>query len=184
MLSATLKSGLLVALLSTMSITASPVLAGGLVSEIRGGVLAHDVPDLWSGFRRETTSPDVNLELLLSPSALFFGGTLRPAIGASINTGGDTSHVYADARWQYDLPAGLFVSLGLGGAIHDGNLGPEDPDRKALGSRLLFHMPLEVGYHFDEHNLVSVYFEHTSNAYTQDFNEGLDRLGIRYGYHF
>jgi hypothetical protein len=31
---------------------------------------------------------------------------------------------------------------------------------------------------------VSVYFEHTSNAYTEKFNEGLDRIGVRYGYRF
>ena len=43
---------------------------------------------------------------------------------------------------------------------------------------------MEVGYHLDEHNDVSVYFEHMSNAYTEKFNEGLDRIGVRYGYRF
>ncbi|HKJ62044.1 MAG TPA: acyloxyacyl hydrolase [Hyphomicrobiales bacterium] len=161
-----------------------PACADGLVSEVKVGVLAHDVPDLWSGFQREEDSVDINAELLLSPSAVFFGGTLRPAIGASVNTAGDTSHAYIDARWQYDFPDGLFFSAGLGGAVHDGNLDPSDPDRKALGSRLLFHIPVELGYQIDDHNNLSVYFEHTSNGYTQDFNEGLDRLGIRYGYRY
>ncbi len=147
-------------------------------------MLAHDVPDLWSGFQREKGTADINIEALLSPSAIFFGGTLRPAVGASINTGGQTSHVYVDARWQYETPSGIFFGLGLGAAVHDGNLDPSDPDRKALGSRLLFHIPAELGFHFDDHNSLSVYFEHTSNAYTQEFNEGLDRLGIRYGYRF
>jgi hypothetical protein len=55
---------------------------------------------------------------------------------------------------------------------------------KALGSRVLFHIPVEIGLRFDDHNSLSVYFEHTSNGYTQDFNEGLDRLGVRYGYRF
>jgi lipid A 3-O-deacylase len=158
--------------------------AGGLFSEVKIGILDHDVPDLWSGFRREEESADINLEALLSPSVMFFGGTIRPAIGASVNTSGQTSHAYLDARWQYETPAGIFFGLGLGGAIHNGELDDHDPDRKALGSRLLFHIPIEVGYRFDEHNSVSMYFEHTSNGYTQDFNEGLDRLGIRYGYHF
>jgi hypothetical protein len=60
----------------------------------------------------------------------------------------------------------------------------EDWDRKALGSRVLFHFPAEIGYRFDERNSLSVYFEHTSNGYTVHPNEGLDRLGIRYGYRF
>ncbi len=158
--------------------------AEDLVSELKIGILDHDVPDLWSGFRREEDGADINVEALLSPSVLFFGGTIRPAIGATINTQGDTSHAYVDARWQYELPGGVFFGVGLGGAIHDGEVDPVDPDRKALGSRLLFHIPAELGYRFDEHSSLSLYFEHTSNAYTQDSNEGLDRLGIRYGYGF
>ena len=113
-----------------------------------------------------------------------FFGTIRPAIGASINTDGQTSHGYIDARWTYDAPSGVFVGLGLGGAVHDGNTGKSDPNRKALGSTLLFHIPLEIGYRLDPHNSISAYFEHTSNAYTQKYNEGMDRLGIRYGYRF
>lgn len=158
--------------------------AGDLISELKFGVLAHDVPFLWSNFQREEGTVDINFEALLSPSAAFLGGTLRPAIGASINSGGQTSHAYIDARWQYEMTSGIFFGLGVGAAVHDGNLEATDPDRKALGSRVLFHIPLELGYHFDQHNSLSLYFEHTSNAYTQDVNEGLDRLGIRYGYRF
>jgi lipid A 3-O-deacylase len=161
-----------------------PASAGDLFSEIKVGVLDHDTPDLWSGFRREEDSADINVEALLSPSAAFFGGTIRPAIGATINTHGETSHAYIDARWQYEKAAGIFVGLGVGAAIHDGNLDPTDPDKKALGSRLLFHIPAELGYRFDQHNSFSLYFEHVSNANTQDSNEGMDRLGIRYGYRF
>jgi lipid A 3-O-deacylase len=163
---------------------AAPAVAGDLVSELKIGVLAHDVPDLWSGFQREEGTADINIEALLAPSVVFFGGTLRPAIGASINTGGQTSHAYIDARWQYETASGIFFGVGVGAAIHDGNLDASDPDRKALGSTLLFHFPEELGYRFDEHSSFSLYFEHISNGFTQDVNEGLDRLGIRYGYRF
>ncbi|MGB0085490.1 MAG: hypothetical protein WBP94_08985, partial [Rhodomicrobiaceae bacterium] len=40
--------------------------AGDLISELKIGILDHDVPDLWSGFRREENSADINLEALLS----------------------------------------------------------------------------------------------------------------------
>jgi lipid A 3-O-deacylase len=162
----------------------STALAEGFVHELTIGALSHDVPDLWSRFRRETVSADINIEAQLSPSMALFMGTLRPAIGGSINTDGQTSHAYIDARWTYEAPSGLFLGLGLGGAVHDGNTDKSDPSRKALGSRLLFHIPLELGYRLDAHNSVSAYFEHTSNAYTQTYNEGMDRLGIRYGYRF
>src|SRR5262245_39171535 len=58
--------------------------------EIRAGVLAHDVPGLWSGFRLENGGVDINAELL-GPGVAFLGGTLRPAIGGTVNTSGYTS---------------------------------------------------------------------------------------------
>lgn len=158
--------------------------AGDLISELKIGILAHDVPDLWSGFQLETDAPDINVEVIFARYVPFLGGRIHPALGGSINTGGGTSHAYLDARWQIDGPAGLFFAIGLGAAIHNGETGPDEPDMKALGSRVLFHIPAEIGIRFDEHNSLSVYFEHTSNAYTMDYNEGLDRLGVRYGYRF
>ena len=151
--------------------------------ELRAGVLAHDVPGLWSGFRLENGGVDINAELL-GPGVAFLGGTLRPALGGSVNTSGYTSKAYLDARWEIDLRYGVFFGLGLGAAIHDGNLDPTDPDRKALGSRVLFHIPFELGYRFDERQSISVYFEHTSNGNLADHNEALDNIGVRYGYRF
>jgi hypothetical protein len=158
--------------------------AGGFIDEVKIGVLAHDVPDLWSGFRAEPSSADINIEALFSPSVAFLGGTIRPALGASINTQGYTSNVYLDARWQLETSCGIFFGLGVGGTVHDGQLKLENWDEKALGSRVLFHIPAEIGYRFDAHNSLSAYFEHMSNAYTVDPNEGMDRLGVRYGYRF
>jgi lipid A 3-O-deacylase len=155
-----------------------------LVQELKIGILSHDIPYLWSGFRRERVSADVNIEALLTPSAPMFGGTIRPAIGGSINTAGATTHGYFDLRWQYEILAGFVFGIGIGAAIHDGQLQLLDPNRKALGSRVLFHIPVEIGYRLDAHHSMSIYFEHISNAYIVRPNEGLDRLGIRYGYRF
>ena len=151
--------------------------------EMRLGVLAHDVPDLWSGFRLER-GVDINGEILFGSGLAVLGGRLRPAIGASVNTAGYTSKGYIDARWEIDCPSGIFFGLGLGAAVHNGNLDPTDPDRKALGSRVLFHIPFEVGLRLDERQSISIYFEHTSNAYTKASNEGLDNIGVRYGVRF
>ena len=151
--------------------------------EFRGGVLAHEVPGLWSGFRLES-GVDINAELLFGSGFPILGGTIRPAIGATVNTAGDTNKAYVDARWEIEGPSGIFLGLGLGAAVHDGLLDPTDPDRKALGSRVLFHIPIEIGWRFDERNSISVYFEHISNGFLADSNEGLDSIGVRYGYRF
>lgn len=161
-----------------------PAHAQSIVHEIKGGVLYHDVPHLWSGFQIEPKSADINAELLFAPGIGLFGGTIRPAIGGAVNTEGATSHAYLDARWELEGPAGLFFGLGLGAAVHDGRIDPDRWDRKALGSHVLLHIPVEVGLRLDKHSSLSVYFEHTSNANTADFNEALDRLGVRYGWRF
>ena len=151
--------------------------------EIKFGVLHHDTNGLWSGFRRER-GVDFNLEAIFTPHVKFIGGTIRPAFGGSVNTAGDTSKLYAGLRWQYEHTSGMFFSMGLGGAIHDGKLNLERYDRKALGSRALFHMPIEIGYRLGARSSLSVYFDHISNASLADPNEGMDTLGGRFGYRF
>lgn len=177
--------------------TAGAAQAGDLSTELKVGGLAHDVnprfvdgkPSFF-GNHVEEASLDVNFEALFPPFRRLLGGTLRPAIGATVNTVGATSHAYADVRWQYETPSGIFFALGVGAAVHDGNLGPEDSDRRPLGTRVLFHIPVEVGLRVDERNSVSLYWEHTSNAWLyqfglgEDYNPGMDRVGVRYGYRF
>jgi len=163
-----------------------------LSTELKLGLLAHDVnpryvdgePSLF-GNHVEPASLDINLEALFPP--IFrpvLGGTLRPAVGVTINTAGGTSQAYADMRWQYELPSDMFFALGVGAAVHDGNIGPEDPDHRALGSRVLFHIPVELGVRVDERNSVSLLWDHASNAGLNEENPGMDRVGLRYGYRF
>ena len=161
-----------------------PTRAQGIVSEVKIGGLYHDPGDLWSGFRLERPTTVLNTEVVFSPHVRFLGGVVRPALGATFNFIGGTSKAYIDARWELETASGIFIALGVGAAIHDGAVGPTDPIRKALGSRVLFHFPAELGWRWDDHNSVSVYFEHVSNGYTQDVNEGLDAIGVRYGYRF
>ena len=155
----------------------------GLIHQMKFGVLAHDVGDLWSGFRREN-GVDLNIEVVFAPSLNVLGGALRPALGGSINTNGDTSKGYFDILWQYNFSSGIFVVTGVGAAVHDGKLHATHVGRKALGSRVLFHIPLEVGYFLTSRTTLSVYFDHISNAYTAQQNEGMDTVGARLGYVF
>lgn len=169
--------------LAAPAVEAQEPLARASSFELRGGVLAHDVPLLWSGFQLEK-GVDINVEALFGQGWQVLGGTLRPALGTSINTSGFTSKAYLDARWEVDLAPRIFMGLGLGAAVHDGKLDPFWADRKALGSHVLFHIPFELGFRLDERQSVSLYFEHMSNGNFANYNEALDNLGVRYGVKF
>ena len=56
--------------------------------------------------------------------------------------------------------------------------------RLSIGRRVLFHDSIEYGYRLDEHRSVSLFFEHISNASSAAKNQGLDTLGLRFGYRF
>ena len=159
----------------------SPVTAFFTISEIRIGALDHDTTGLWSGFSRERAGVDANLEVLLGPLARTFGGILRPAVGATLNTSGQTSKAYADLRWERESASGFFFALGMGVAVHNGEVELVDENRKALGSHVLFHPSTELGYRFDGINSISIFADHMSNGFSQRYNEGMDTVGVRYG---
>lgn len=152
------------------------------LSEVRGGLYSHDI-DFWS-FNREQ-GVDVNGEVLfISPEFLSALFAPRPHLGATLNTAGDTSHVYAGLTWEYDLTSDFFVDLNLGGSAHNGKLDTDDDDRKSFGSSLLFRVGGAVGYRLTSNWNISLQYEHMSNAYLSDPNEGMDNLGVRLGYRF
>jgi lipid A 3-O-deacylase len=168
---------------------ALPALAGesggnAAIYELKFGALAHDVPYMWSGFHREPYNVDLNLEVMFGPSIKLWGGSIRPALGTTINFDGHTSKAYLDARWQWECASNMFYAVGLGVAVHNGETFTPDPEFKQLGRRVLFHPNAEIGYRLGEHHSVSLYFEHISNASTAAKNQGLDTLGVRYGYRF
>jgi hypothetical protein len=149
---------------------------------IRTGILAHDVP-VWSRSRQEG-GIDFNAEFIFGfPNSRLFSGSVRTNLGLSLNNQGDTSKIYSGLIWEYIWDSGLFFSLGLGLAGHDGKL-DDCNDKKALGSRILFRIPIEMGLLLTRHQGVSIMFDHVSNAYLADPNEGLDTIGLRYTYRF
>ncbi len=157
----------------------SPIFYG-----FRVGLLAHDVDGLWSNTRAEG-GIDANAEIVLKkPSGVLWGGVLLPNFGVSINSQGDTSKIYGGVVWEFLFGNGLFFNTGAGLAVHDGQLESDDSNNKQLGSRLLFRIPIEFGLTFFERHRLSILFDHISNAYLADPNEGLDTLGVRYGFQF
>ncbi len=157
----------------------------GVIQEIKLGLMDHDTGGLWSGARREERAIDFNMEVILAPGISFARGFIRPAVGATVNMRGDTSKLYFYARWQAPLGQRFFVATGVGGALHTGHkTAPRDARAKALGAGMLFHLPLEIGWRIGERASLSISFDHISNGYLAEPNEGLDTLGLRWGWRF
>lgn len=162
---------------------------GGWVDEAKLGLLAHDVP---LGSDHKENGPDINAELLFrSPNFLAPIFAPRPHIGVTANTLGLASYAYAGLTWSGSPWAGtpgplggVFASLGLGGAIHNGPNNTTTPGRLGLGTRLLFHEYVELGYRLTSHVYLAAYLDHVSNADTGRHNPGLTNLGLRLGYRF
>ncbi len=156
----------------------------GRLYGIRLGLLVHDIGGLWAQTRAEGGA-DVNAEIVFrKPSCMLWGGAILPNFGLSINSQGDTSKIYGGVVWEFLFSNGLFFNIGTGLAFHNGQLESDDSNKKELGSRILFREPIEFGITFCERHRISILFDHVSNAYLARPNEGLDTLGVRYGYQF
>lgn len=154
-------------------VAAAPARAG----ELFGGVYAHNVHtplSLDSG--REA---GVDLQLGYRGGDLFPGLGLQPYAFGALNTAGDTSYAAAGLSWKFGHR--FFVRPGLGLAIHNGSAGKfEQPDRLALGSRILFEPELGIGARIAPRTTIEASWVHLSHA--QLFarqNPGLDNVGAR-----
>ena len=156
----------------------------GILYGVRLGLLAHDVGGLWSHSRTEGGA-DINAEIVFGkPSLRLLSGAILPNLGVSINSQGGTSKAYGGLLWEFLFDTGLFANSGVGLAIHNGQLESDDANKKQLGSRVLFRVPIEFGFTIYERHRISILFDHISNAYLASPNEGLDTLGVRYGFQF
>ena len=160
-----------------------------IVDELKIGGLAHDVGFL--GHHVEGGA-DINVEALFASPDLFrYIGSPRPHIGADINTSGNTSNGYFGLTWGimliqnlFGVGDGIFANGSLGGAVHDGHLNSAPPDRKKLGSRILFRESLELGYQINPTVSVSAILDHISNANLASHNAGITSAGARIGFRF
>ena len=163
------------------------------LSEIRVGAIKHAVSI--TGSRSKETGIDANMEVLFgSPSWFNILWSPRPHLGANFNTSStNTDFVYTGLTWEWRSWRSIFIDASFGFAIHNGILKndagvvfPPDVGRKReLGTRFLFRESIEIGVAVTEHHSLSIIWDHLSNAgLFGEQNEGLDNIGIRYGYRF
>lgn len=162
--------------------------SGGPLSELRGGVLAHDRGPFGGN---EEDGVAINAEFLFdTPDFLEWALEPRPIIGFSLAPKNNaTSHAYLGLAWEQDLWRRLFGYGSIGAAIHDADQLEEiDPDtneinpQKALGCRGLLHTSFGLGFRITDRANVALHVEHISNANLCDKNEGIDNIGVRLGW--
>ena len=171
------------ALFGIAAATAPPAHAqSGWLDEAKLGLDAHDIA--LGGDHREPGA-DVNGELLFtSPALLRTIGRPRPHLGVAVNTAGATSYAYFGLTWTAPIFERAFISGALGGAVHDGELTGDSPNRKQLGSRILFHEYVEAGFRVTPVLSLSVFLDHMSNANLASHNAGMTNIGLRTGFKF
>ena len=158
--------------------------SGGFISEIKIGALAQDQGP-FSSNKEDGITAHVELRFV-SPDILKYIGAPTPHIGADINTSGNTNSVWLGVVWEWEVWKKFFVGWSMGGAYHDGETDKNSAplDRKELGCNPLFRLGINVGWRFDENHSIDLLMDHISNAKACDTNEGLENVGVRYGYRF
>ena len=158
----------------------------GILSELRLGIMSHDVA------RREKGSVDLQAELLfnafgdLAPDASVLQRFLtpRPHLGASLSTDNETSYGYAGLTWHFPVFDPVFVEGSLGAAIHNGKINNTSHNREPLGTRALFRETASLGVQLDDRASLMLSVEHMSNAGIGKWNHGLTSVGAHIGYMF
>jgi lipid A 3-O-deacylase len=152
------------------------------LDEVRIGGSYHSI----EGWPNEHGA-DVTAEALFGregrvrPSLAEFFLKPRWHIGASLNTAGDTSQIYAGLTWDYYLTDSLFLEGTFGGAVHDGPL--DEPHRASYGCRANFRESAGVGLRLSERLRVIAEIDHMSQAQLcAERNSGLTNVGLKLGY--
>jgi len=167
-------------------------------SEVKFGVLAHDVQFLGGKEHGIDFNPEIILQSPFSdawaaslPWYLQWTAQPRPTLGGEINTSGFTNQAYFGATWTWQLASNLVqpddgVTLGFffGPSFNDGDIVAKKPNRKSLGSHVLFREALELGYRINPIYQISAVVDHVSNGGLAKQNQSINDVGVRFGVRF
>jgi len=167
-------------------------------SELKLGVLAHDVQFLGGKEHGVDLNPEIILQSPFSdawaaslPWYLQWMAQPRPTLGGEINTSGFTDQAYFGATWTWQLARnvlrpddGVVLGFFFGPGLNDGDIIGKAPNRKSLGSHILFREALELGYQITPIYQISVLVDHVSNGGLAKQNESINDLGVRFGVRF
>ncbi len=166
--------------------------------EVKFGVLAHDVHFLGGKEHGVDLNPEISLP---SPVADAWAAGVpwyfrwmvqpRPTAGAEFNTAGFTNQYYFGASWKWQLASnvvqpgdGIALTYFFGPGFNDGDIVATAPDRKSLGSHVLFREALELGYRINPVYEISGFIDHVSNGGLAKQNQSINDVGVRLGVAF
>jgi len=179
------------------SAAAGPALAGGQTTQfnvdgsalVRGGA---PIPQFHLNFllndpgRLQAPGSSDNLEISFSSpdnSVFRFLFSPRPQFGLSTDrvTG---NRGYAGLTWTLFDSGSLFGNIGLAGSYDSGSSVPNDPLRRPIGSPLMLHGALELGYHLGSQYSLSLSVDQGRAPELRLGGETTDNLRLRYGMKF
>jgi lipid A 3-O-deacylase len=167
-------------------------------SEVDLGVLDHDAHFLEGKEGGVDINPEIKFHSPIGdawaaevPTYLRWLVQPRPTIGGEINTSGFTDQGYFGLTWTWQLAANLLqpgdgITFGLfeGPSFNNGEIVATAPDRKSLGSHVLFREAAELGYRINPTWTISLFIDHVSNAGLAKQNQSINDVGGRLGFRF
>ena len=192
----------LAALGLTLSLAAAfsaPAQAQNLTfGEYKFGVLAHDAHFLGGKEHGVDLNPEVILPSWIDDAwaagvPWYLRWTVQPrfTVGGEGNTSGFTSQVYFGATWTWQLASnlirrddGLTFGIFFGPSFNNGRISSSAPDRKSLGSNILFREAFEIGYRITPDIQISAILDHVSNGGLAKQNQSINDVGGRIGFRF
>lgn len=172
----------------------------GLIDEARfGGTWAQ--PNWLDRGHPEDNQFGINAEILFAPlnwemredapdDFLHALATPRIHIGGLVNFDNDgTDYVYTGLTWQYGITERMFVELGFGLGLNNGEddaFPIPNPTRAGLGSRVTFRESFAIGFNLTETTNVLFQVEHLSHAelFDDKSNRGLSNASLKVGFKF
>lgn len=166
------------------------------VHTARLGVTGHDLDLFNRNDGGEETGFNVEAEIVAHATLLrIAGGRVRPYGHFSANSDGGTNVGGLGLIWTSPDFGRGYVEAFAGPSLHDGvgdlDRRPGDPVRERLddervvfGSRVVARLGLAAGYRLSPRWDLAAYYAHYSHGFLldDDFNDGLDTLGVRLGY--
>jgi len=166
--------------------------------EVKFGVLAHDVKFLGGKEHGVDLNPEILFQTPFSdawaaslPAFLRWMAQPRPTLGGEFNTSGFTNQYYFGATWTWQLSSdvlmpgdGVTFGIFFGPSFNDGDILATAPNRKSLGSHVLFREALELGYRITPAYQISGFFDHVSNSGFAKQNQSINNVGVRFGFGF
>lgn len=170
------------------------------VDEIHVGVMAHNICVIDCKNADKEDGPNVEFQVSFdSPGFLTWAGSPQPFIMASVNTAGNTSFAGAGLEWRWEFAEGWALEPGVAYVMHDGATenpfpggSPENvafsEENVLLGSEDLFRTSIGLTRDFAGPWEAQLFFEHLSHGQiigdSDGHNQGIDQIGIRFGYQF